>query len=138
MAHVRQHDVERVLVDERLHQLDAALIGCHLRLEIGKVVVQTARRRDARRRRRREQARDERVVKDAVAYDTGRREAAAFVDQRSTVRRHRTRRDAAHVGVMTDERRRCQKQPNKQTTRQVFCTRATRRKTPLVRHGRRA
>lgn len=40
MAHVGLHHVQPVLPNELPHQLDALLVGCHLRSQVGQVVVQ--------------------------------------------------------------------------------------------------
>ena len=44
MTHVALHDVEAVLPDHGAQFVNALLVGCHLRLHVGKVLVGVARR----------------------------------------------------------------------------------------------
>ena len=107
LAHIHQHGIQPVVPDQPPNQRRPSLIRRDLRPQIRHVVPQTACGGAPGILGGREQVRDEFgfVEHAAVRHDLEGGEDGAFLPQLARVRRHRPRRDPAHVGVVAPRRR---------------------------------
>mmetsp|Transcript_8468 Transcript_8468/g.28070 ORF Transcript_8468/g.28070 Transcript_8468/m.28070 type:complete len:302 (+) Transcript_8468:937-1842(+) len=103
VLHVRPDDREGVLVDELVDERDAALVGRHLRLEVGEVVLNLARP-DAAALGLLEQLPDPLLLEFTRLDELERLDGGAFLRHQPREGRHGAGRDAADIGVVPARR----------------------------------
>ncbi len=96
VAHIGMHDREAELLDHAAQLLHAALVGGHLGLHVGDILLGVARRILAARQQRAQL----RFEEPALIHQLEIVDQHALFRHLAAVRRHGARRDAADIGVM--------------------------------------